>query len=544
MSNEMFKGAVVDDEHKIASPETGETSSVHQGVVEDLLNNVDLEDLKIAGLDPTFEAKSDLVNKAIQTIGMGKYQWLLFVVTGFGWMVDQAMESTTSLILARVEAEFNPRYPAFLSLAQTIGLVVGASFWGFGSDVVGRRFTFNCSFLICGVFLLAAGGGYNFVSTAALIAVAATGCGGNLVVDSAIFLEFVPASHQWLLFVLATWWDLGQIIPSAIAWGFLPKYSCPSDVAVGECTKGDNLGWRYVCFTMGALTLALWAIRFFIFELFETPKYLVGQNRNVEAVEVLNKLAKFNGASSQPLTVAALEKVELETLGEILPPPTPDTIKQISQRAFKTLGEFKFTHFRALFDTRKNAISISLVVTVWAIIGLAAPLYGNFLPVYLETHGAESGNSSINTTYRNNFIIVCCSIPGTIIGGWIIDWKIGRRGVLSASLISTAVFYFAFTSARTQGAILGFNCASSVTSYMMWAALYCYTPEVLPSVHRGTGAGLAAVTNRVFAIPASIIAQFAGFGSNVPLFISAALYVAAGLVTLAFPYEPRGKASV
>jgi MFS family permease len=147
------------------------------------------------------------------------------------------------------------------NLGRILGLVIGATFWGFGSDVVGRRFTFNCSFFICGIFLIAAGGADSFVGVAALICVAATGCGGNLVVDSAIFLEFVPASHQWLLFVLATWWDFGQIIPSGIAWGFLPAFSCPSDVLSGECAKADNMGWRYVCFTMGAIIMVLWIIR-------------------------------------------------------------------------------------------------------------------------------------------------------------------------------------------------------------------------------------------------------------------------------------------
>jgi hypothetical protein len=259
---------------------------------------------------------------------------------------------------------------------------------------------------------------------------------------------------------------------------------------------------------------------------------------------VLDKVAKFNGLARQPLTVAALEQVEVNTVGEVLPRPEPDNIKRIAQRAVKVVGGFQFAHIRALFNSRKNAVSTGLIVFVWALIGLASPLYNDFLPVYLANHGASSGDSSINTTYRNNFIIVVCSIPGTIIGGWIINWKVGRKGVLSASLICTAIFLFAFTAARTQASILGFNCATSVVQYMMWAALYCYTPEVLPSVHRGTGAGLAAMFNRIFGVVAPIVAQFAGLQSNAPIFVSASLYILAGLVCLLFPYEPRGKASV
>jgi hypothetical protein len=37
------------------------------------------------------------------------------------------------------------------------------------------------------------------------------GVGGNLPVDSAVFLEFLPASHQYLLTVMSVWWSAGQI---------------------------------------------------------------------------------------------------------------------------------------------------------------------------------------------------------------------------------------------------------------------------------------------------------------------------------------------
>lgn len=33
--------------------------------------------------------KSKLINKAIQDIGMGRYNWQLFVLCGFGWFADK-----------------------------------------------------------------------------------------------------------------------------------------------------------------------------------------------------------------------------------------------------------------------------------------------------------------------------------------------------------------------------------------------------------------------------------------------------------------------
>ena len=39
--------------------------------------------------------------------------------------------------------EFNPTQPPLLTLAQNIGLLIGAMFWGFGCDIFGRKWGFN-----------------------------------------------------------------------------------------------------------------------------------------------------------------------------------------------------------------------------------------------------------------------------------------------------------------------------------------------------------------------------------------------------------------
>jgi hypothetical protein len=39
-------------------------------------------------MDPLYQAKAQMLNDAIQDIGMGKYQWHLFCVAGFGWFSD------------------------------------------------------------------------------------------------------------------------------------------------------------------------------------------------------------------------------------------------------------------------------------------------------------------------------------------------------------------------------------------------------------------------------------------------------------------------
>lgn len=47
------------------------------------------------------------------------------------------------MTLPQVRLEFRPAHVQFLTLALYTGLLVGAFFWGFGADVVGRRFAWN-----------------------------------------------------------------------------------------------------------------------------------------------------------------------------------------------------------------------------------------------------------------------------------------------------------------------------------------------------------------------------------------------------------------
>ena len=50
------------------------------------------------------------------------------------------------------------------------------------------RWSFNITLLITGVFALAAGGSADYIALSSLVAVWSVGVGGNLPVDSAVFL--------------------------------------------------------------------------------------------------------------------------------------------------------------------------------------------------------------------------------------------------------------------------------------------------------------------------------------------------------------------
>lgn len=450
-----------------------------------------------------------------------------------GYLVDNLFPVVTGIILSPVVNEFHFKGP-FLTLSQNIGLLVGAIVFGLGCDVWGRRVSFNSTLLGVAIFASASAGSPTYKALCVFAAFWSIGVGGNLPVDSAIFLEFLPGSHQYLLTVLSIWWAFGQLLASLVAWAILPNFSC--EVTATTCTRADNMGWRYYMITMGLLMLVLWAIRFFVFKLHESPKYLMGRGRDAEAVEVMRKVAEINGTTTS-LTVEDLTRFDSAEGAKV------DTTAEAALK--RNLEKFRFDHVRALFRTRKMAWSTSLVIIIWALIGLAFPLYNAFVPYYFATRGAKFGDGSTYITYRNEVIISVLGIPGAIIGGWAVDIRgIGRKGALASSTIITGVFLFAGTTARTSNALLGWNCGYTFTSNIMYGVLYAMTPELFPTKDRGTGNALAATANRIFGIMAPIIALEANLATSVPIWIAGALFIGGGFICLLLPLETRGKTSM
>lgn len=479
-----------------------------------------------------YAAKAMVLNQAVQSIGMGRYQILLFLVVGFGWASDNLWPTVTGLILPPVTKEYladepNPQriYPR-ITLAQNIGLFVGAFFWGFGCDLFGRKWAFTLTLFFTAVFGLVAAGSPNFAAVGVFAALWSFGVGGNLPVDSAIFLEFLPYTHQYLLTVLSTYWAFAELFADLIAWPLIGYLTCSESEV---CTKAKNMGWRYFVIVMGALFVIFFVIRFF-FPVLESPKYLMGIGKEEEAVEVVHRLAKINMKATD-LTVEDLTKYN-----------TDGHAQQSGEKKhnIQSLEEFRPSNISALFATRRMAINTSLIIAIWALIGLAFPLYNAFIPSIVTLNEPD-----VYTTYWHLVVNAVMGVPACIIGAFLIEVKgIGRKGTLGASTILTGVFLFCSTTSKSSDQLLGWQCAFKFCSGLMYAVLYTYTPEIFPTKYRGTGNALTACANRIFGIMAPIIVMFADLKTPRPVYASGALFLVAGVLSLLLPLEPRGKASM
>lgn len=269
-----------------------------------------------------------------------------------------------SVITTPAYTEFGKQgYENGLVIAVYSGMLAGALFWGFGADLIGRKYAFNISLFICSVACIVAGAMPSWASLGVFIAILAFGGGGNLVLDTTVFLEYLPGDKQWLVTFMAAWWGFGQAITGFIAWGFLSpkKWNCAADAVT--CSKDENWGWRYTMFTGGALVLAMSLMRITVIKLKETPKYLLSVGEDAQVVETLQSIAtKYNRPCS--LTVQKLEAC--------------GTIRGAGSSKY-SLGK-SLSHLRGLFQTRSIGLSTMLIWFSWMLIGLAYPLFYVFLP--------------------------------------------------------------------------------------------------------------------------------------------------------------------
>ncbi|KAK4051428.1 hypothetical protein OIV83_002912 [Microbotryomycetes sp. JL201] len=506
------------------------------------------------GVSAAFLAKCKVLNTAMSEIGMGRYQWYLFLSAGFGWFSDNIWLQGIAIIMPQVAVETGwVDYPnvRMATFALYCGLIVGATFFGMSADIVGRRLAWNATLFIGAIFGICAGAAPNYVVFCTFIALTGFGVGGNLPVDGALYLEFIPNSHNWTLTLLSVWWAVGQVVASLICWAFIAKYSCDSarakaDAAAGvldpyTCDWSTNAGWRYSYFTLGGLMLFLSVLRMFVFPMHESPKFLASMGRDQDAVDVIHAVAMYNGKTSS-LTAEDLRRAARPYLeGQEKDVTTKFSTMELVKNSF---SEFSGEHIKGLFATKRLAWSTTLICVIYGALGIAYPLFNGFLTGYLQAKNASFGDTSIDATYGGYTYQAACGVIGSILACGLVQWRRGgRKFAMAFFTVGAGCFLFGLTAARNSRTINALTCMAALFENAFYGIVYSYAPETFPTPHRGTGDALASATSRVTGLFAPIIAVYSSAAKTPdgPVFASASIFVATGVLMMFLPVETRGR---
>ncbi|KAE9980787.1 hypothetical protein EG328_012035 [Venturia inaequalis] len=229
-----------------------------------------------------------------------------------------------ALVLPQLSAEFGVSSSKVktTTLVTFIGLSIGSTFWGVASDIIGRRIAFNATLLICGVFGALVAAGPSWIVTALLFGCMGLGVGGNLPVDGALFLEFIPATSQNLLTLLSVWWPVEELAEDAIDDG-RPRLTVleinKRNLSKFSLQKVESL---FIDWKLGITTGLLWFIWATIgmgYPLFNAflPQYLehVGQGQTPVSAGVVYRNFLITSIVGVPGSIIACYTVDLKWIG-------------------------------------------------------------------------------------------------------------------------------------------------------------------------------------------------------------------------------------
>lgn len=174
------------------------------------------------------------------------------------------------------------------------------------------------------------------------------------------------------------WQPIGVAIASAIAYGTAAKWRCAPDLPAcpdaepGQecCTVDSNMGWRYNVIVLGAMTLTVFFLRYFVFTFHESPKFLLARGREAEAIEVLHRIAKFNKQPAPTLTMemfGAIDDVASNSTSEThVRTDDPQSAGATTKKVLKGFGK-ELTRLKGIFANRLSAFTFVLLALAYMV---------------------------------------------------------------------------------------------------------------------------------------------------------------------------------
>ncbi|KAF8644666.1 hypothetical protein AX16_008326 [Volvariella volvacea WC 439] len=297
------------------------------------------------------------LDRTIDRIGMGSYQWTLLSLCGFGWMADNMWIQAMAIILPRVQRHYSvpDNYIGALSSSMFAGMMVGAVGWGTCSDLMGRITAFNATLFFTALFGILASFASSFRTLCIILFFLGSAVGGSMPTDGTLLLEHMPKEKQYMVTALSVFFSFGAVLAAVVALLVVPQNSCP--VTSSECDVDiQNQGWKYLLVALGLITLTMFLARIVFFRLHESPRYLVHAGRPQEALESLQMISRFNGSeisiyiedvrdhhhphelppspskNSRPLSPSAAERSELGVSGDSSSPDRATSPDELGAR--------------------------------------------------------------------------------------------------------------------------------------------------------------------------------------------------------------------
>ena len=297
----------------------------------------------------------------------GRFHTLVVVALGITWILD-GLEVTLAGAIAPALKEsprlhFSNAEVGLVSSAYLAGAVVGALFFGWLTDRLGRKRLFFITLALYLVATAATALSWNLWSFALFRFLTGAGIGGEYTAINSAIQELIPARYRG-------WTDL---VINGSFWIGAAVGAVASIVLLDPALLPPDLGWR-VAFLIGAtLGLVIFLMRMWIPE---SPRWLMTHGRVDEANKVLDGIeadfrARGHRLSDEPLAVMRLRTRRFTPLAEVA-----NTLFRVERRRTLvglTLMAAQAFFYNAIFFTYALVLTDSTVFapTMWA--GICCP---------------------------------------------------------------------------------------------------------------------------------------------------------------------------
>ena len=384
------------------------------------------------------------VPERLDRLPWSRFHWLVVMALGITWILDGlevtlvgslagAISKSPSLQLT--ESEFGLTASAYLG-----GAVVGALFFGWLTDRLGRKKLFTVTLLVYLIGTIASGFSWDGWSLGLFRFITGLGIGGEYSAINATIQELIPARRRGFtdLLINGSFW-IGAALGAVAAI-----------VVLDPAFMDPEWGWRLAFIVGGGIGLVVLFLRRFIPE---SPRWLMTHGRPEEASEVLSRLeARIAHETGQPLPPVPADRLRLRRHeGGWFGRSLKVLVRDYRQRAFMgvVLMAAQAFFYNAVFFTYALVLEKFYGVPSqhvgWFILPFAA---GNFAgPLLL--------GRLFDTLGRKTMITATYALSGILMIG---VGVLFQRDVLSAAELTvgwSVIFFFASAAASSAYLTVG-----------------------------------------------------------------------------------------
>lgn len=376
-----------------------------------------------------------------------RFHWLVVMALGVTWILD-GLEVTLVGSLSGAIAEsptlrLSGGQIGMAASAYLLGAVVGALFFGWLTDRLGRKKLFTITVLVYLVATVATGFSWNFWSFVLFRFFTGAGIGGEYAAVNATIQELIPARRR----------GFTDLVINGSFWIGAALGALGAVVVLDPAIMDPERGWRVAFFVGGGIGFVILLMRRFIPE---SPRWLMTHGQPEEADRV----------------VSGLEARVMQETGAPLPPVPPGSTLRLRRHQ----RDWFWTSWRVLFRDYPSRTVLGVVL-----MGSQAFCYNAILFTYAlvltRFYDVPSGRVGLymlpfalgnfmgplvlgrffDTLGRRVMITATYAMSGVllVVVGWLF-----ARGVLTAAtqtLAWTVVFFFASAAASSAYLTVGEN---------------------------------------------------------------------------------------